>query len=374
LGGGFGGLAAANRLRKLLPEEDEILLVDKRAEFTMGFRKTWALAGIAPFQEGQRPLAKLTSTGVRVIQGTITEIDPQAKAVRLSGQDYEADALVVALGAELASEGVPGLADHAFIVYDPLEIPRAADAVKEFRAGTLCIGIFGVPYKCPPAPYEMALLLDEYFKSHGRSVSIEVFTPQPMSLPLLGEVGCGVIEGKLAEKGISFLPNHKAVAVEAGEVVFTNGRRPNDLLFAVPAHRPPVAVRESGLVGESGWVPVNPLNLETRYPGVYAIGDVVQVLMADGKPLPKAGVFAEAMGEVVADQIAAVFAGRDSNAAFSGEGGCYLEVGGEQAMMVRGRFLAENGPQVELTHPSKEHLLEKQDFEKERLQAWFGQI
>jgi sulfide:quinone oxidoreductase len=338
----------------------------------MSFRKTWALAGLAPFQEGRRSLAQLAHKGVKVNQNTITMIDPKARAVELGDQRLEADALIVALGAETASDAVPGLAEHAYNVYDAQEIPRAADALRELREGTLGIGIFGVPYKCPPAPYEMALLIDEYFKTHNRQISVEVFSPQPMSLPVLGEVGCGVIEGKLAEKGIAFFPNHKATAVEAGEVIFTTGRRPYDLLFAVPPHRPPAVVRESGIAGESGWVPVEPNSLETRFPGVYAIGDVVQILMADGKPLPKAGVFAEAMGEVVAERIAAVFAGRESDAAFAGEGGCYLEVGEEQAMMVKGSFLDPQGPQVQLLEASGRYLEEKQSFERDRLQTWFG--
>ena len=201
---------------------------------------------------------------------------------------------------------------------------------------------------------------------------MEVFTPQPVSMPLLGQVGCDIIEGRLEDQGITFLPNRKATAVESGEVVFTNERRQFDLLFGVPPHRPPAVVRESGLVGESGWVSVNSRTLETPFPGVYAIGDVVQIAMANGKPLPKAGVFAEAMGETVADRIAAGFTGQESEAAFEGEGGCYLEVGNGQAMMVKGHFMAVPAPEVELTEASIEYLAEKRAFEMQRLQAWFG--
>jgi sulfide:quinone oxidoreductase len=180
-----------------------------------------------------------------------------------------------------------------------------------------------------------------------------------------------VIEGRLAEHGIAFFPNHKATAVEAGSVVFTTGRRSYDLLLGVPPHRPPAAVRESGLVDDTGWVPVDPHTLETKSPGVYAIGDVVQIMMANGKPLPKAGVFAEAMGEVVADRIAARLSGKETGARFAGEGGCYLEVGGGQAMMIQGRFLAEPEPEVSLTEASPRYLDEKRAFESHRLQAWF---
>jgi sulfide:quinone oxidoreductase len=176
----------------------------------------------------------------------------------------------------------------------------------------------------------------------------------------------------LADKGIAFFPNRKATAIEDGEVVFANERQPFDLLLGVPPHRPPAVVRESGLVGDSGWVSVNSRTLETQFPGVYAIGDVVQVAMANGKPLPKAGAFAEAMGETVADRIAATFAGQLPAATFKGEGGCYLEVGGGQAMMVKGQFLAEPEPEVVLTEASATYLEEKRSFEAKRLRTWFG--
>jgi sulfide:quinone oxidoreductase len=302
----------------------------------------------------------------------VTRIDPDGRAATMGDQIINADALVVALGAELATEAIPGFQQYAYNVYDPNDIPRAAQALKEFQGGKLVIGIFGAPYKCPPAPYEMALLINDSLKARGVKANVEVFSPQPMSLPILGPVGCDLIESRLADKGITFLPNHKATAVEVSEVVFANERRPFDLLLGVPPHRPPTVVRESGLVGDSGWISVNPRTLETQFPGVYAIGDVVQVAMANGKPLPKAGVFAEAMGETVAERIAASFAGQEPEATFKGEGGCYLEVGAGQAMMVKGQFLAEPEPEVMLTEASPKYLEEKRSFETQRLQTWFG--
>jgi sulfide:quinone oxidoreductase len=188
---------------------------------------------------------------------------------------------------------------------------------------------------------------------------------------VLGEAGCNVIEGRLADNSITFLPNHKATAVEAGEVVFASGRRPFDLLLGVPPHRCPTPVANSGLT-DGAWVRPNPRTLETKFPGVYAVGDLVEIPMADGKPLPKAGVFAEAMGQVAAEHIAASFAGRQSGAAFKGEGGCFLEVGGGQAVMVQGSFLAQPAPQVALTEPSRQYIEDKRAFETDRLQRWFA--
>ena len=372
LGGGFGGLATAHRLRHNLAEEDEIVLIDRRPNFMVGFRKTWALTGMAPLEAGQRPIGDLNRFGIQVIQNTVTSLDPAARAVEVGGERMEADALVVALGAQLAPHAVPGLAQHAFNVYERQEIPRAAKALSEFQGGRLLVGIFGGPIKCPPAPYEMALLASEFFRSRRLQVEVEVFTPQPMSLPILGQSSCDDFEGTLAENGILFLPDHKAAAVEAGEVVFPDGKRSYDLLLAVPPHQPPAVVRESGLVGSSGWVPVNPRTLETEFLNIYAIGDVVQIPMANGKPLPKAGVFAEAMGEVVADRIAAKFAGQEPRAEFKGEGGCYLEVGGGLAMMVHGRFLADPAPEVVLTEASARYMQEKRAFESQRLETWFA--
>ena len=372
LGGGFGGIATARRLQQKLDEKDEVILVDKRDYFMVGFRKTWALVGQSTLEVGQRSLDSLTSLGIRVMPDPVTRIDPSGRAAWMGDQRISADALVIALGAELAPEAIPGFQQYAYNIYDPQDIPRAAKALANFEGGKLLIGIFGVPYKCPPAPYEMALLVRETLEARGTKATIEVFTPQPVSMPLLGQAGCDIIESRLADSGITFLPNRKATSIEASEVVFANERRPYDLLFGVPPHRPPAVVRESGLVGETGWVSVNSRTLETQFPGVYAIGDVVQIAMANGKPLPKAGVFAQAMGEAVADQICMTFTGQEPEITFTGEGGCYLEVGSGKAMMVKGNFLAVPEPEVALIDASPQLLDEKHNFEAQRLQEWFG--
>jgi sulfide:quinone oxidoreductase len=374
LGGGFGGVATAHALRRRLPPEDEIVVVERRPYFMLGLRKTWALVGRGTLEEGRRPLQALERFGIRVLPGTITAIDPANRAVEVDGRRWEGDAMVVALGAELAPEAIPGFREHALNVYDPQEIPRAMEAVRAFRGGQVMIGIFGAPYKCPPAPYEMAFLLQDFFEARGVRARISVFTPQPMSLPVLGAAGCSVLEGRLAERGIDFLPNHKATAVEAGAVVFGERRRPFDLLLGIPPHRCPEVVVRSGLTDGGAWVRVHPRTLETRFAGVYAIGDITEILLPNGMPLPKAGVFAEAEGEVVAERIAAVFAGREPEASFSGEGFCYLELGRGEAMLVRGRFLVEPVPEIEITEPSPNYLEEKKRFEAERLRTWFGDV
>ncbi|HEX9332592.1 MAG TPA: FAD/NAD(P)-binding oxidoreductase, partial [Anaerolineales bacterium] len=167
LGGGFGGIATARRLKQKLDANDEVILVDRRDYFMVGFRKTWALVGESTLEAGQRPLDSLTSLGIRIMRDPVTRIDPNGRAATMGDQIISADALVVALGAELAPEAIPGFQQYAFNVYDPNDIPRAAQALKEFQGGKLLLGIFGVPYKCPPAPYEMALLINDSLKARG---------------------------------------------------------------------------------------------------------------------------------------------------------------------------------------------------------------
>jgi sulfide:quinone oxidoreductase len=372
LGGGFGGIATARRLKQRLGDEVDVILVDRREMFMVGFRKSWALVGESTLEAGQKPIDSLTGIGVKVLHDPVRVIEPGAKAAYIADMRIDADALVVALGAELAPELIPGFQEHAYNVYDPNDIPRAAKALNDFGGGRLVIGIFGAPYKCPPAPLEMAMLVQEKFQRSGVQATIEVFTPQPVTLPILSQDSCDAVDSRLLEKGIRTYGHHKALSIEPGEVVFEKRRIRFDLLLGVPPHRAPAVLRESGLTGQSGWVEINPRTCETSFEGVYAIGDCTQVVLANKKTLPKAGLFAEMMGETVAERLADVIEGREPGAQFSGEGGCYFEVGNGEAMMIKGNFLAEPAPAVELTEPSKVYYDEKVRFEKDRWTKWFG--
>jgi len=374
LGGGFGGISAAVALREMLPAEDEVILIERNTHFMMGLRKTWVLLGMATREEGQRPLALLEKRGIKVVQGTANSIDPASLSIEVNGERLAGDAMLVALGAQHAAQNVSGFADHAVSQYDPARLPQAAETLNRFAGGRVVIGIFGVPYPCPPAPFEQALLLTDRFRTKGVTASVEVFSPQPMSMPVLGEVGCNVLDSRMESFGILFRANTKAARIEAGRVVLADGSDiPFDLLFGVAAHRAPDVVIQSGLAEAGGWIKVNPQTLETSFPGVYAIGDVTQIGLANGLPLPKAGVFAEAEGIVAARNIADRLAGNPPSAVFEGKGGCFLEAGGGKAMMVEGHFLAQPAPEVTLSEPSDQHFKDKHAFEANRLRQWFGE-
>ncbi|MFP5341740.1 MAG: NAD(P)/FAD-dependent oxidoreductase [Candidatus Limnocylindria bacterium] len=372
LGGGFGGIATAVALRRELEPDDEVILVERRPTFVMGLRKNWALAGTSTIAEGERSLASLEGRGIRVVAATVESIDPAARAAVVGGRRLEADAVVIALGAQRHPDAIPGFRDHALDAYDTAASGANAARIDAFAGGRVIVGIFGAPYPCPPGPYELALLLMERLEARGVPGGMLVFTPQAGSLPILGTDGCAAFDGRLADAGITLRPRTIATAVEPGAVITADGvRLPFDLLIGVPPHRVPPVVAEAGLTGPSGWVPVDRATLQTAFPGVYAIGDVTAIPLANGNPLPKAGVFAHAEGEVVATRIADELAGRPSSATFTGNGMCFLETGGGRATMVAGDFYADP-PAVSLADDSEANFAAKQAFERERLTAWFG--
>ena len=371
LGGGFGGIAAATALRARLGDSDEVVLVERQPTFVMGLRKNWGLVGSSTIAAGERQLASLARRGIDVVAGTIDEIRPAAREARVAGRTISADALVVALGAERDPDRIPGFREHAIDVYDRDANAVGAAAIEAFAGGRVVVGIFGAPYPCPPAPYELALLLTERLAERRVPGGVFVFSPQAGSLPVLGEAGCAAFDGRLANEGISFRAKTVATAVEAGAVVAADTRIPFDMLLGVPPHRVPPVVVTAGLAEAGGWVRVDPRTLETRFPGVYAIGDVTAIPIGTNQALPKAGVFAHAEADVVAARIADGLAGQEPTAAFDGRGMCFLETGHGRATMVSGDFFA-SPPDVALADATPANLEAKHAFEADRLAAWFG--
>jgi sulfide:quinone oxidoreductase len=372
LGGGFGGIATAVALRSELPTDDEVVLVDRRDAFVMGLRKTWHVLGISPLAYGERPLAMLERQGIRVVHGEITAIDPAERTAAVDGDAIGADALVVALGARHAVDEVPGLREHGFDAWTQEGLEHVSGAVAGFRGRRVAIGIFGVPYSCPPGPYELALLLADRLEERGVDAEVSVFAPTPIPLPILGAAGGEPLSRRLVERGVDFLPGRVATSVQAGRVEFAEGGPLEfDLLLGVPPHRVPRVLADAGLAPADGWVAVDPRTLATSYPGVHAIGDCTLIGLVNGMPLPKAGLFAQKEGEVVAARIAASLRGEEPTAEFDGAGACFVEMGGGEASQVQGQFLGDE-MRVALTEPDAAQRLEKERFEADRLAAWFG--
>jgi sulfide:quinone oxidoreductase len=373
LGAGFGGLAAAHTLKREAGDDVDLLVVDQSPTFLMGLRKLWFLDGRASPGEGSRDRSTLSRAGIPFRQGQVESIDRDARRVRVDGDDIGYDFLVVALGAQQRIDLVPGEPGGNPNLYTVEGAEEAGRRLNELEEGRVVIAIAGIPYRCPPAPYEAAFLIDDVLRREGRRdrVELEVLTPQPMSVPAAGPAACAAIEGRLSKKGIRFRPKTNLTEVRAGMLAVMGGDEVlADLLLVVPPHRPPAVVGDIGLVGESGWIKADPGTLRTEDERVFAVGDVVEMTTGTGLPFPKAGVFAESHGEVVGRNLAAAVAGREPDASFDGFGFCFLEVGGGRASMVRGNFLA-SPPDVRIEEDASEHLEAKQDFERERLDRWF---
>jgi sulfide:quinone oxidoreductase len=374
LGGGFGGLAVAHELRRLAGDEHEIVLVDRAPEFSMGLRKLWELVGHATIAEGSRPRAAVRDYGVRFVEDAVTAVDPEARSALVGGDWIAADNVVVALGAEPRPELVPGLVEHGYDVWEAAAVGAAAERLAELSTGRVAILIAGVPYTCPPAPYECAMLVDELLRARGvRDVTeLSVATVQPLLMPNAGTEGSDWIAERLCARGIEFAVGRQVERVDRERIVFADGELEFDLLIGVPPHRIPPVVADSDLAGETGWVSVDQATLATRFQGVYAIGDVTQIVLANGLPLPKAGIIAEREGLRVAAAITAEEAGASPPPAFDGRGFCFVELGTGEAAMVEGDFFADPEPRVELSAESSAHADEKRRFEAERLERWFG--
>jgi sulfide:quinone oxidoreductase len=375
LGGGFGGIGAGVELRRLLGPEHEIVLVDREPAFAMGLRKLWALVGRATIAEGSRERRQLERHGIEFVQAEITSIDAAARSAETSVGTLSADHLVLALGAVPRPDLVPGLAEYGHDVWTLAGVEPAARALADFDGGRVAVVVAGAPYPCPPAPYECALLLDDHLRARGlrERTELTVATLQPMLMPNAGRAGSDWMAAQLDERGIAHRIGVKVERVEERRLVFEDGgEQPFDLLLAVPPHRAPDVVTASALTGPHGWIPVDPGTLATSSPGVYAIGDVTLIPLANGLPLPKAGLMAELQGLRVARAISAEISGAEPPPPFDGSGYCPVELGAESGARVDGDWYATPEPIVTIDGPSAERAGEKADFERERLTRWFG--
>jgi sulfide:quinone oxidoreductase len=334
------------------------------------------MTGLRTANGVSRPLERLRRRGIEVVRGEIEGIDPAKREATVSGTMHRGDYLVVSLGAELGAESIPGLADAGHDFYSLSGAEHLRDALPTFRSGRLVVLTATPAYKCPAAPYEAAMLLEyDCRKRKVRdAVQISLYAAEPAPLGVAGPAVSAGVRQMIEQSGIGYHPEHQVTEADpkARRLSFANGASVEfDLLAYVPPHRAPRVVRDSGLVGESGWVPVDRLTLETRFERVYALGDVTSIPLKLGKPLPKAGVFAHREAEVVARNIVRAITGNGKHATFDGYGECFIETGDGKAGFGRGNFYAEPLPEVELKKVGRRWHWGKILFEKRWLSHWF---
>ena len=369
LGAGFGGLELATSLSEGLGEEVEVTLIDRSDSFVFGFSKLDVMFGRRTAAAVRLPYGDLAKPGVRLLRETVLAIDPEARSATTDAGVHEADFLVVALGAGYDMDATPGLADDGNEFYSVAGAERVASLLPEFAGGRVAIGVCGAPFKCPPAPSEAALLLHEHLSGRGIRDSCEISLLMPLGSPVppSPETSAALLAA-FAERDISFRPGarigsldpaRKVALLEDGEEV------PYDLFLGVPKHRAPDVVVESGMTID-GYVPVSKETLETRFPGVYAVGDVTAV------GVPKAGVFAEGAARVAAASLIARIRGGEQPAPYDGLGSCYIEFGAGRVGRVDVDFLSGPKPSGSFQAPSTAIVAEKEHFGASRRARWFG--
>jgi sulfide:quinone oxidoreductase len=368
LGAGFGGLELATTLSEALGEDVEVILIDKADSFVFGFSKLDVLFGRTTLDAVRLPYREIVKPGVRFLQETVTRIDPRARTVTTDAGVYEADVLVIALGADYDFDATPGLAE-ATEFYSVAGAQRLSEMLPDFKQGRVIVGVCGAPFKCPPAPSEAALLMHDYLSIRGLRDDCEIAFVLPLGTPVPPSPDASrALEAAFSERDIEFVAGHRVSAVDAARGLATlddGSELTYDLFLGVPKHRAPDVVIESGMT-EDGYIPVDSATLRTKYPNVYAVGDVTSA------GVPKAGVFAEGAARVVANSLIADMQGGEQPAPYEGIGICYIEFGAGRIGRVEVDFLSRSKPTGTFGEPSAALAADKQNFGSTRRTRWFG--
>lgn len=372
LGGGFGGLSSANELRNSLSSSQvKITVIDKKDWFMVGFAKLWIMNGTRTFENSIGSLNELSKKEINFIKEEVLSIDFQNKNVKTTSQTISFDFLIISMGAILAPEKIPGLKENGFNLYDHNQLSEIHKELTQINSGKIAISIMGMPYKCPPAPFEASLLIDSMLRKREIRDSIEIhfYSPAPITLPAAGpDVSKKILELINSEK-IIFHNSCKIKSVESKKLIFEDSEEDFDLLLAIPPHIAPKVIYESGLAKTPGFILID-RDCRTSFENVFAIGDVTSLSVTETMAVPKAGIFAEGEGITVAKNIILKIQSKEEKMIFDGKGGCFLETGRDTASVIEVDMYSNSKPTTNLTESNKDNLSKKQEFEKERLSKW----
>ncbi len=369
LGAGFGGLELSTILSEKLGDRLDLTLIDKNDSFFFGFSKFDVMFGHKTSEAVRLYYSNIVKSGVKFIRDTITSIDPVAKTVTTQHGNYEADVLVIALGADYNMAATPGLSEGGNEFYSFAGAERLREVLPAFSKGKVIVGVCSAPFKCPPAPSEAALLMHDYLTKRGIRNECEISIVMPFGLPIPPSPDTSkALLKAFADRNISFIAKHvvKAIDPSLHVAILDDGTEMSfDLFLGIPKHRVPEVVEKSGMT-VNGWIPVDKTNLKTQYTNVYAIGDVNSV------GTPKAGVFAEGAAKIAAASIIAELEGGENPSPYKGAGTCYVEFGDGRVGKVDVDFFSGPAPIGYYTEASVDLVADKELFGSSREARWFG--
>lgn len=369
LGAGFGGLELTTLLSEEFGADLDLTLIDKAEGFIFGFSKLDVIFGRATADTVLHRYADMVKPGVRFVAAEITSIDPMKKHITTTAGDFDADIIVVALGADLHPDATPGLVEAGNEFYTVPGAFELREVMANFTGGQVVVAVTSTPFKCPPAPSEMSLLVHDMLRDNGLldDSTVTLCMPMPVPIPPSPQASDALL-AEFEARGIQWRGQTVVTGLDGDRKVVLladGGEIPYDLFLGVPVHRAPDVVVASGLTTD-GWVAVDPRTLATQFPDVYAVGDVTSV------GTPKAGVFSEGQAVVVAKRIAAQLRGEDPDAEYDGHGLCYLEFGHDAVAKVDVTFEPGKAPTGSLIGPSPELVADKVEFGASRIARWFG--
>ena len=372
LGGGFGGLSAANELRNTLSTSQvKITVIDKKDWFMVGFAKLWIINGTRTFENSIGSLNELSKKEIDFVKDEILSINLKNKNIETKSQTISFDFLIISMGAVLAPQDILGLEENGFNLYDHDQLLQIRDRLEKMKSGKIAISIMAMPYKCPPAPFEASLLIDSMFRKRGirDSIQIDFYSPAPITLPAAGpEVSKQILEMINSEK-IVFHNSSKIKSVESKKLIFENSEVDFDLLLAIPPHIAPQVIYDSGLAKKPGFISID-RNCKTSFENVFAVGDVTSLTVTENMAVPKAGIFAEGEGITVAKNIISKIKSKEEFILFDGKGGCFIESGRDTASIIEVDMFSNPKPSTSLTNATSDNLSKKVEFEKERISKW----
>jgi sulfide:quinone oxidoreductase len=334
LGGGVGGTVAANLISKEVGDQARVTLIDATGMHT--YQPGFLYVAVGKEKPGalRRSEASLLRSDVKLVVDAATLIDPrEQKVVLKTGRTMRYDELLIATGSRIVPDEVPGGAGaHQFYTLEGAL--RLQMALQEFVAGTIVIGVAGIPYKCPPAPVEFAFLLDDYLRARHVRERCEIKLLSPLNRAFTIETTSKLVQPILAERGIELTGffNVESVDPIAQTVSSLEGETIDyDLLVLVPPHRGQKVIEDSKLGDERGWIPVNRNTLKhTGFDHIWAIGDATNI------PISKSGSVAHYEATVASAEIAAAVKGETAPAhTYDGRVMCFLETGQGRATTIR---------------------------------------
>lgn len=302
LGGGAGGLIASNRLVKWSKGAVEVTLVDKNLYHEFRPSYLWVATGIRKPENIKRPFEALKNKKINYVNAIIKKIDPNNRVVKTTAGDLSYDYLIISLGAELNlnSSGI-----KEFPAPWELELAlKAKENLAKFKGGEIVVACYSYPYRCPPAPFELAFLSKYISEQRGIVSNIKIAHPWKEPMEAFGPLMISIFKQFLKDFNIEFIGGFEIdnVNIKEKKIYSKKGESLKfDLAFIVPPHKVPSLIEEAGLLNKtSKYMDVEKVHLRnTKYDDIYGIGDIISSTLGIGM----AGIFAHLQAEHVVSRI-----------------------------------------------------------------------